>query len=113
MSGEKLLSNQIENFYKAFGSDFVSTMDCLLKRPTLQSITKMLNARFSQTFTTKVHIDPCEAWEDLVAFYKSFWLDLTKQLRVQISSQPAVDVGGVCAQLYTTILDSFFHKTDR
>lgn len=104
---ENLSSNQIEVAYKASGSNFILTMECLLKGPTSQSIIKMVNARFSECSTIKVQIDPCEAWEDFVAFYKSPRLDVTKQLRVQITGQPVVDVGGVRAQLYTTVLDSF------
>ena len=77
---ENLSSNQIEVAYKASGSNFILTMECLLKGPTSQSITKMVNARFSESSTIKVQIDPCEAWEDFVAFYKSPRLDVTKQL---------------------------------
>jgi len=107
MFGEKLSTYKIESIYKASGSDFVSTMDCLLKGPTSQAITKMLNARFTQCCSVKVQIDPSEAGEDFVGFYKSSRLDVTKQLQIQISVQPVVDVGGVRAQLYTTILDGF------
>ena len=38
--GEKLSLYQIEVVYKASGSDFQSTMECLLKGPTSQSIKK-------------------------------------------------------------------------
>ena len=43
----------------------------------------------------------------MAAFYKSHRAEVTKQLRIQITGQPVVDVGGVRAQLYTTILDNF------
>ena len=89
------------------GSDFSATMECLLKGPTLQGILHMLKRRFSQYPITKVRIDASEAWEDLVAFYKSMRLEVNKQVRIQISGQPVIDVGGVRAQLYTAILDSF------
>ena len=101
MFGESVSANQIESLYKASGSNFTATMDCLLKGPTLQSLTKMLNWRFSQCTTIKVHIDPSEAWENLVAFYKPQRLEVTKQLQIQITGQPVINVGGVCAQLYT------------
>lgn len=107
MFGENISSYQIESLYKASGGNFTAAMDCLLKGPTLESITKMLNSRFSQCTTIKVRIDPSEAWEDLVVFYKSQRLEVTKQLRIQITGQPVIDAGGVRAQLYTTVLDSF------
>ena len=56
MFGESASVNQIESLYKASGSNFTAIMDCLLKGPTLQSLTKMLNWRFSQCTTIKVHL---------------------------------------------------------
>lgn len=107
MFRDNLSVSQIESIYKASGNNFTSTMECLLKGPSLQSIKNMFNSRFSCCATVKVQIDPCEAWEEFVAFYKSPHLDVTKQLRIQLNDQPAVDVGGVHAQLYTTVLDDF------
>ena len=105
--GERLSANQIETLYKVSGGDFATTMDCLLKGPTLQPMMKLLNERFLLCPTIKVRIDPSEAWEDFVAFYKSHRAEVTKQLRIQITDQPVVDVGGVRAQLCTTVLDNF------
>ena len=48
-----------------------------------------------------------EAWEDVIAFYKSPHLDMTCQLRVEIVGQPVIDVSGVRATLYTTIYADF------
>lgn len=104
---ERLSTAQIKSIYEASGSDFGVAMDCLLKGPTLEAMLNMIKKRFSQFPTTKVHIDAHEAWEDLVAFYKSMKLDVNNQLRIQISGQPVIDVGGVRAQLYTAILDGF------
>ena len=100
---DRLSAHQIRSVYEVSGSDFSATMECLLKGPTLQAILQLLKRRFSQYPITKVRIDASEAWEDFVAFYKSMRLEVNKQVRIQISGQPVIDVGGVRAQLYTTV----------
>ena len=104
---DKLCVEQIASMCKVSGEDFAASMECLLSGPTLQSILLMMNQCQAEQPVIKVDIDHAEAWEDTVAFYKSSRLDFAKQIRVRFNDQPAIDVGGVRAQLYSTVFDVF------
>ena len=83
-------------------------MECLLSGPTLQSILIVMHRRYTEQPAIKIEVeDITEAWEDAVTFYKSSRLDISKQIRVRISNQPAIDVGGIRAQLYSTVYGAF------
>lgn len=106
--GDKLSEEQTASIYKLSGERFAVSMECLLSGPTLQSILIMMHKHYSDQPTVKIDVeDIAEAWEDAVTFYKSSRLDLSKQVRVRISNQPAIDVGGIRAQLYSTVYGAF------
>ena len=56
----------------------------------------------------KVHIDEDEVLPDLVAFYKTSNVDISKcRIRIRLNGQPAIDTGGIRCQVYTTVLQQF------
>ena len=91
----RLTAKQVMAVYHASGGDFDSSMECLLEGPTLSSILNMLNDQFQQQPRIKVQADLDDIWHELVALYKSPRMDVSKQLRVVLHNQPAVDTGGV------------------
>ena len=99
--------NVIITTFRMSGDDFDSSVECLLAGPTLSSIRKMVGAKFAELPKKKVEIDPDDAWADVVAHYKSSQLNLNKRIRVVLGSQPPVDTGGVCRQLYSTVFAEF------
>lgn len=105
--GDKLSVEQIACVYKISGNDFSATTECLISGPTLHSLLTMMNRQLSEQPTVKIDVNYLESWEDAIAFYKSSWLDFSKQIRVRINGQPAIDVGGVRAQFYSTVFDVF------
>ena len=107
MFSDKLSAEQIASVYKISGSDFIASMECLLSGPTLKSLLTLMNSFYSEQSFVKLDVDNQEIWEDAVAFYKSSRLDFSRQVKVQISDQPAIDAGGVRAQFYSTVYDAF------
>ena len=105
--GDRLSTEQTASVYKISGEKFAASMECLLSGPTLESILIIMNRCHAEQPMIKVDINSTEAWEDAIALYKSSRLDLSKQIRVRINDQPAIDVGGVRAQLYSTVFDLF------
>ena len=106
--GDKLSEEQTASIYKLSGEKFAASMECLLSGPTLQSILIVMHRRYTEQPAIKIEVeDITEAWEDAVTFYKSSRLDISKQIRVRISNQPAIDVGGIRAQLYSTVYGVF------
>lgn len=67
----------------------------------------ILNKCCAEQPVIKLDIDTAEAWEDAIAFYKSSRMDASRQIRVRISGQPAIDAGGVRAQLYSSVYATF------
>ena len=98
---------QIISIFRASGDDFDASVECLVSGPTLACILKMMNNRFAHEAVVKVRVDSEEAWQDTVTYYKSHRVDVTKQLRVQLDDQPALDTGGVRAQLYSSVYEGF------
>ena len=78
-------------------------MECLIAGPTLAYILKMMRNRFASEIVAKMQVDSEEAWQDTVTYYKSLRVNVTKQLRVQLDDQLALDTGCVCSQLYSTV----------
>lgn len=103
----KLSAKQVIAVYRASDNDFSASLDCLLAGPTLSSIVGMLNDQFEQRPAIKVKADPEDIWQDMVAQYKSPRMDMTKQLRVTLHNQPALDTGGVRRQVYTSVYSDF------
>lgn len=93
--------------YRTSGEDFDASMECLLEGPTLPSILTMLKNQFEQCPSTKMQADPDDLWHDMVMQYKSPRMDVTKQLRVTLCNQPALDTGGVRRQVYTSVYTDF------
>lgn len=102
LSAKKILA-----VYRASGSDTQATAECLATGPTLSSLLKMLRKQFDEQPAVKLTIDPDDAWADTVTFYKSRRFDPGKRVRVQVEGQPALDTGGVRAQLYSTVFQQF------
>ena len=88
--------------------DFNITMECLLSGPDLNNILKLMS-RVSKTYpVVKVHIDQCEIWSDLISFYKTPNVDISKcHIRIYLNDQPAIDTGGIRCQVYTSVLQQF------
>lgn len=106
--GDKLSAEQTASIYKISGENFTVSMECLLSGPTLQSILMIMHRRYAEQPVIKVDVeDITVAWEDAVTFYKSSRFDISKQIRVRINDQPVIDVGGVRAQLYSTVYGVF------
>lgn len=109
---ENLTENQVLSVYEASGKSFIGCMECLSQGPTLNSLVTMLNDRMRNCERNKVDIDPDDIWQDLVVFYKSpSASDLSRQLRVKLGKNPAVDTGGVRREIYTTVFNQFLNNT--
>ena len=46
-----------------------------------------------------------DVWVDTVTYYKSDRCDCSKQLRIQLEGQPALDTGGVRNALYSMVFE--------
>lgn len=100
-------AEQTDCVFKISGENFASSMDCLLTGPTLESVLMILNKLCSEQPVIKLDVNTAEAWEDTIAFYKSSRMDASQQIRVRITGQPAIDAGGVRAQLYSSVYAIF------
>ena len=105
--GTQFTRQQIHAIYEFTGYCLDTSLECLLSGENLLSLLQAINGIYSQKHPVKLDTSEEEAWKDTVAFYKSPHLDMTCQLRVEIAGQPAIDVGGVRAMLYTTIYTGF------
>lgn len=103
----KLTAKQVMATYRASGGNFDASVDCLLRGPTLGSLLRLLNERYQDQPTVKMQVDADNIWQDAVMFYKSPRIDMSKQLRVSLLHQPALDTGGVRRLIYTTVFDDF------
>lgn len=102
-----LSARQVIEVYRSSGDNFESSVNCLLEGPTLSSIMQMLNEEFRQRPVIKVQVDPEDVWQDMVVQYKSPKMDLTKQIRICLLGQPAIDTGGVRCQVFNSIYNDF------
>lgn len=102
--------DQVTAIYRASGDNFDASLNCLMEGPTLVSILDMLEDRSLTQQAIKVTVDLNDAWQDLIAHYKSPRIDLTKRVRVAVCDSPAVDAGGVRCQVYNTVYEEFLSK---
>ena len=102
-----LTAKQVGAVYRASGDNFVVSVDCILEGPTLSTIVNMMNDQFQQRPVKKVEVDPDVVWQDMVVQYKSPNMDITKQLRLTLLNQPAIDTGGVHCHVYNTVYGDF------
>ena len=75
----------------------------MLEGPTLSSIVNMLHNHFHEQPVFKLQVDQDNVWEDKVVQYKSLRMDITKQLRLSVLNQPAIDTGSIQWQVYNTV----------
>ena len=102
-----LTAKQVMAVYRCSGENFESSVDCMLDGPTLLSIVNMLNIHFHEQPVIKVQVNQDDVWDDMVVQYKSPRMDVTKQLRLTVLDQPAIDTGGVRRQVYNTVYSDF------
>ena len=99
----QLSKKQISVIYQSFGNDFSAAVECLL---STEDMVGHLNRCFSCRPFQKVTVDEDDLWQDIIVQYKAK-LDLSKQVRVCISNQPAIDTGGVRRHVYSTVFNDF------
>lgn len=99
--------SQVKAVYKASLKSYESTMECLLEGPTIASLLNLLKERLRASSAMKVTVDPNDLWQDLLAHYKSPYLDISKGIRFRFQGMPVVDTGGVRRQVFTTIFSEF------
>lgn len=85
-------------------------MECLGQGPTLESILFMLNVKMRSAEKVKLVLDPDDIWQDILEYYKSPRVDTRKQLCIKINNMPAIDMGGVRRQVYSTVFNDFHHN---
>ena len=93
--------------FRASCENFVASNQCLLNGATLFEILRMLHLHFSQQATIKLRTSVDDVWVDTVTHYKSDRCDCSKQLRIQLDGQPALDTGGVRNALYSMVFEHF------
>ena len=92
---------------KCKASDFHASVECLLGKVDLQRIVGHLNRYYSEQPVHKIKIDDDDVWQDMIVVYKARQLDVSKQVRICVQNQPAVDTGGVRRQVYSLVYDEF------
>ena len=75
--------------YHVFGDNFSAAVECLLSKMSLAEIV----GYFSGQPVQKVTVDEDDLWQYLVVQYKATNLDVSMQIRVCMSNQPAIDTG--------------------
>ena len=103
----KLSAKRVCAVYHAFKDDFHASVECLLGKVDLQRIVGHLNRYYSEQPVHKIKIDDDDVWQDMIVVYKARQLDVSKQVRICVQNQPAVDTGGVRRQVYSLVYDEF------
>ena len=101
--------DQIVAVYESSDQSFNASMKCLGQGPTLESILFMLNVKMSSAEQVKLVLDP-DDMADILVYYKSPRIGTRKQLHIKINNMAAIDTGGVCRQVYSTVLNDFHHN---
>lgn len=93
--------------YEASGNSFNHCLECLSEGPTTASLVSLLNKRMEMSDIEKVRVDEDDVWHDMLAYYKSPSLDVTKQLRIKMQDSPVIDTGGLRRHVFSTVFNSF------
>ena len=101
--------NQIVAVYESSDQSFNASMKYLGQGPTLESILFMLNVKMRSPEQVKLVLDP-DVMADILVYYKSPRIGTRKQLHIKINNMADIDTGGVCRQVYSTVLNDFHHN---
>lgn len=78
---------------------------------SLQESLHFLDSKISEE-NVRICIDREYFLEDSMSFYKSVRFDPSKRLKVQLSNEPAIDIGGVTRQFFSDLFESFENGGD-
>jgi len=107
---DKFSRSQIVATYKFLCEDYDKVSQCLMDGPQISSLLIAVGEAFESFPRIRAEIDSQDVRRDLLyslACYKSGKVNDASQLRIVLSDQPAVDVGGVRRQVYTTVYTEF------
>ena len=103
----KFSAEAIAFVHKLTGENVSESCDILLSGPSAASIIKYLRKQIDDGRSVDLIVNPNNVWNSAIMYYKNSNVSLRSQINVIYQGSPAIDLGGLRRQFYTTLLKHF------